>query len=284
MSGHGSETNAFDVVGPWTEIKLAILREYCSAYTTIMRKQAHIKGFAYIDGFAGAGTHVSRETGEKIQGSPAIALGLPHKFTEYHFIDLDGDKIAYLEELKDGREDVFVRSGDCNKILLTDIFPAFGYDTFRRALCLLDPYNLNPSWEVLKRAGELGTIEIFLSFMIMDANMNVFWNDPTGVDEAQKNRLSAVWGDGSWERTFYQEDLPDLFRRPRWKKASTDVIIKAYRDRLKKLAGFRYVPEPIPMRNSRGVPVYYLFFASPNKTGNRIVSDIFKKYENYGAI
>lgn len=194
MSDRAPAENIFDVVGPWTEIKLAILKEYCSAYTTIMQKQAHIKGFAYIDGFAGAGTHVSRGTSEKILGSPAIALGLPHRFTEYYFIDLDGDKIAYLEELKDGRDDVFVRSGNCNEILMTDIFPAFGYDTFKRALCMLDPYNLNPSWEVVKKAGELRTIEIFLSFMIMDANMNVLWNDPTSVDEAQKKTPFGCMG------------------------------------------------------------------------------------------
>ena len=44
-----------------------------------------------------------------------------------------------------------------------------------------------------------------------------------------------------------------------------------------------YVPDPMPMRNSRGVIVYYLFFASPNETGERIVRHIFKKYRNRGA-
>jgi three-Cys-motif partner protein len=147
----------------------------------------------------------------------------------------------------------------------------------------LDPYNLNPTWEVVKKAGELGTIEIFLSFMIMDANRNVLWNDPTAVDKARKRRLSAVWGDDSWETDFYAKDLPDLFGKERWRKASTDAIIGAYRDRLRRVAGFKYVPEPIPMINSRGVPIYFLFFASPNRTGDKIVSDIFQKYRNYGV-
>jgi hypothetical protein len=34
----------------------------------------------------------------------------------------------------------------------------------------------------------------------------------------------------------------------------------------------------MPMRNDQGALVYYLYFASPNKTGASIVSDIFKKY------
>jgi three-Cys-motif partner protein len=63
---------------------------------------------------------------------------------------------------------------------------------------------------------------------------------------------------------------------------SNDVIAQAYRDRLRSVAGFAYVPEPIPMRNTKGAIVYYLFFASPNKTGAKIVGDIFKKYESMG--
>ena len=32
------------------------------------------------------------------------------------------------------------------------------------------------------------------------------------------------------------------------------------------------------MRNRSGAVVYYLYFASPNKTGAKIVGDIFKKH------
>jgi len=48
------------------------------------------------------------------------------------------------------------------------------------------------------------------------------------------------------------------------------------------VAGFKYVPEPIPMRNSSGAVVYYLFFASHNQTADKIVRDIFKKYRSKG--
>jgi hypothetical protein len=34
------------------------------------------------------------------------------------------------------------------------------------------------------------------------------------------------------------------------------------------------------MRNTTGAVVYYLFFASPNETGAKIVKDIFRKYGN----
>jgi len=66
-------------------------------------------------------------------------------------------------------------------------------------------------------------------------------------------------------------------------KATNEVIAEAFRERLEKVAGFTYVPAPIPMRNSRGAVVYYLYFASPNKTGAGIVEQIFSKYRNKGA-
>jgi three-Cys-motif partner protein len=55
-----------------------------------------------------------------------------------------------------------------------------------------------------------------------------------------------------------------------------------FRKRLQKVAGFKYVPHPMPMRNEKGALVYYLFFASQNQTGARIVKDIFDKYRARG--
>jgi len=46
------------------------------------------------------------------------------------------------------------------------------------------------------------------------------------------------------------------------------------------VAGFKFVPEPLPMINSTGAVVYYLFFASPNENGGRIVGEIFNKYRD----
>lgn len=65
-------------------------------------------------------------------------------------------------------------------------------------------------------------------------------------------------------------------------KADNEAIAEAFRDRIKKVAGFSYAPKPMPMRNEKGAVIYYLFFASPNKTGAQIVEDIFTKYRTRG--
>ncbi len=44
------------------------------------------------------------------------------------------------------------------------------------------------------------------------------------------------------------------------------------------MAGFKYAPAPLALKNSLGRTIYYLFFASPNQTGSKIVEDIFRKH------
>ena len=265
-----------DEVGYWTEIKLDILREYAGPYSRILRS----KGFTYlyIDAFAGAGEHISKTTGELIAGSPTIALGIEPPFYEYHFIDLDRTKATALEERFGDRPNVFIYAEDCNNILLHEIIPKVRYDDYRRALCLLDPYGLHLDWKVILAAGKSRTIEIFLNFPVMDMNMNVLWHDTTGVRPDQVERMNSFWGDESWRECAYTAE-PTLFGDEE-KKADIEIVAEAFRNRLEDLAGFQYVPQPLPMRNSRNVIVYYLFFAAHQPVARSIVTDIFNKYRD----
>lgn len=270
-----------DQVGYWSEIKLDIVREYAKAYSTILNKQTGIKAHLYIDGFAGAGVHISKQTGHFIPGSPLNALNIAPPFKEFHFIDLDGGRAQALRQLASGRQDVFVYEGDCNKILLETVFPRARYADYRRALCLLDPYGLHLDWPVILTAGQMRSIEIFLNFPVMDMNMNVLWHHPDKVQKSHADRMDAFWGDASWRHVAYAK-TPGLFGDIE-QKADTETVAQAFKERLRRVAGFQYVAEPMPMRNTKGGVVYYLFFASPNKTGNKIVGDIFRKYRNRGA-
>jgi three-Cys-motif partner protein len=148
---------------------------------------------------------------------------------------------------------------------------------------LLDPYGLTLRWEVVERAGKMKSIEIFLNFPIMDMNRNALRSDVAGVAEEDADRMTAFWGDESWQQAAYREQ-PTLFGEIEpVKHAGNFRIVQAYRERLKKVAGFKFVPEPMPMRNTKGAIVYYLFFASQNDTGRKIVESIFHKYQTKGA-
>jgi three-Cys-motif partner protein len=267
-----------DEIGYWSEVKLDIVREYATAYSTVMAKQSVVKSYMYVDAFAGAGTHISKTTGEFVSGSPLNALLVQPPFKEFHFIDLDGGRAKRLRTFAGQRPDVHVHEADCNDVLLNTVFPRARYRDYKRALCLLDPYALNLKWEVIRTAGQDGGIEIFLNFMIMDINMNVLKHDRSKVREDQAARLTSFWGDDSWSRLAY-ESSQGLFG-PMESKTTNQALAEGFRKRLQDVAGFKYVPEPVPMRNKTGAIIYYLYFASANKTGAKIVTHIFDKYRN----
>ncbi len=270
----------FDEIGYWSEIKLEIIREYAAAYSKIMTAQKSPSlHHVYIDAFAGAGVHVSRTSGEFVPGSPLNALLVQPPFKHYYFIDIDTVKVQSLEEIAGQRGDVEVFHGDCNDVLLTRVFPQVRYDRYERGLCLLDPYRLQLDWKVIQTAGQSRCIEIFLNFPVMDINRNVLRHCPESVSSHNLRRMDRYWGDGSWRDIAYSK-VAGLFGDIK-EKASTDAVVAAFRQRLKEKAGFLYVPEPIPMRNNQGAVVYYLYFASQNQTGAKIVKEIFNKYRDY---
>jgi three-Cys-motif partner protein len=264
----------FESIGYWSEVKLEIVRKYAAAYSTILAAQPGLY-HVYVDAFAGAGMHLSRTTGQMVLGSPLNALQVRPPFREYHLIDLDGDKTTSLGELVADRADVHVYEGDCNQILLGKVFPKIKYTDYRRGLVLVDPYGLHLDWNVLRAAGQARTIDLFLNFPVADMNRNVLWRNPEQVDEGDIARMTRYWGDDSWRSVAYTT-TSNLFG---WEeKTDNATIAEAFRDRLSRVAGFRHVPLPMPMRNSRNVVVYYLFFASQKDTANQIVTEIFGKY------
>jgi three-Cys-motif partner protein len=265
----------FDEIGSWSEVKLEIIRKYAVAYSRILSRQAPLKHF-YIDAFAGRGVHISKRTGRFVLGSPLKALEVQPPFRGYFLIDLDGEKIAALREAVGRRPNVKIFEGDCNRILLDEVFPNFGYGQRRRALCLLDPYGLHLNWQVIGTAAASRSIDMFLNFPVMDMNRNVLWRHPEGVSPEDIGRMNAFWGDESWRGIAYAA-TQTLFG-PSDEKVPNKEIADAFRRRLIEIAGFQHVPEPMAMKNSRGAVVYYLFFASQKAVAQHIVEDIFRKH------
>lgn len=272
-----------DEVGIWSEIKLEIVRAYASEYSKIISKQPTIRRHIYIDAFAGPGIHLSRQSGNYVNGSPLNALLVQPPFTEFHFIDADKKRVARLNGLVGRQSNVFTHPGDCNAILPKDVFSRARYEDYARALCLIDPYNIDIEWNVVYQAGQMRSIEIFLNFMVMDMNMNVLRKNPEKAEAAQIDRMNRFWGDSSWRKLMY-DSSGNLFGEDEKVDRGNEVLAEGYWQKLLDVAGFKYVPKPLPMRNTKGATVYYLYFASPNKTGNKIVEHIFEKYRNQGKI
>ncbi len=275
----------FDEIGYWSEIKLEIIEKYALAYSIVFSSpNYHYLKHVYVDAFSGPGTHVSKTTKGKVRGSPQIALDIKPPFKEYYFIDTDGDKVNELKKVAANYPEALIHiiQDDCNSALLKHVFPQIQRGDYRRGLCLLDPYGLNLNWEIIETAGEMGTIEIFLNFPVMDMRRNVLLSNPKDATPENIKRMDAFWGNHSWSDIAYTPtqdlfgDVVDL------KQKNIKLITSAFRERLLEVAHFQYVPEPIPMRNTKSSILYFLFFASNNKTGNKILTGIFNKYRNWG--
>lgn len=270
-----------DVIGPWSEVKHHIVKKYSKAYTTIISKQKFYT--AYIDAFSGAGVSISKKTGEHVQGSPLNALQVTPPFNHYYFVDVDGSKIALLRELVGNRPDVTIEEGDCNVVLLERVFPELKWEEYKRGLCFLDPYGLHLMWDVLAQAGKMRSIEVFLNFPLYDMKLNVLWKkDPQGIGQKQLERMDKFWGDRSWFNEAF-DSTGDLFGHLEKLPTAHIQIVRAFRERLKSVAGFRHVLEPIPMFNEQGGLLYYLFFASNNPVGNKIARDILNSFKGKRA-
>jgi len=269
----------YDEIGVWSEVKLAIIREYASAYAKILeakrRESIPSLRWLYIDAFAGPGIHLSKATGEVIEGSPLIALNTTPPFSEYHFIDSDPARAKQLRAISGPRADVHIYSDDCNDVLLQKVFPRAKFNEYRRALCLLDPYNINLKWEVIETAGQMGSVEVFLNLMIMDINRNALRRNRDKAIQSKIDQLTRLWGDGTWEDAAFSSE-GKLFDDP--EKVSNEVFEAAFRQRLKKKAGFKFVSKPMPMKTKTNAVIYYLYFASQKPVAAGIVDDIFNKY------
>lgn len=270
----------YDEIGIWSEVKLAIIKEYASAYGTIMNSYRRTKisslKWLYIDAYAGPGYHLSKTSGTMVEGSPLIALKTTPPFHEYHFIDSEPERAQRLRVLAGNRDDVFTYSKDCNDALLGEVFPKAKYSSYKRALCLLDPYNIDLKWEVIEAAGASQSIEIFVNFMIMDINRNALRRDPDKSIASKVDQMTRLWGDETWKDEGYDQ-VTTLFESIPT-KVSNERFAEAFRKRLQNKAGFKYVPPPMPMKTKTNSVIYYLYFASQKQAGMDIVNDIFNKY------
>lgn len=115
----------FDEIGYWSELKLEIVRDYAAVYSTILARQQGLY-HVYIDGFAGAGLHVSRTTGGFVPGSPLNALSVQPPFREFFLVDLNGDKVEHLRLLVGDRRDVHLLRGTATRSSLSGCSRRYG--------------------------------------------------------------------------------------------------------------------------------------------------------------
>lgn len=280
-------------VGPWATDKLDRLRRYLSAYTKIMSKQTWAAGYVYIDAFAGGGRARIRGRGapqsnqitvlgqefrsdeearEILDGSPRVALQIEPPFTRYVFLETDAGKLTALESLSseyEGRRNVRIRSGDCNRYLLSTI-ERVDWKKWR-AVVFLDPFGMQVPWETIAGLAKTRAIEAFLNFPVGMSIQRLLKRSGVFSDR-ERRKLDEYLDDPEWFNLVYSES-PGLFGPIQKKEHDAERrLVEWYRDRLKQ--AFGYASSPHLVVNSHGGHLYFLIFAGPNETGARIASHV----------
>ena len=277
--------NQDDVIGPWSEDKLLLLRKYLHAYTVIMQGQADWcrNGYHYIDAFAGTGRPRARDEERFIDGSPRVALTIEHPFSSYTFIEKSPWRVQRLQELQ--REfptrSIRILEDDCNRAITTEVTPRIRYDHFNRGLIFLDPFSMNVEWPTIEQIAETKALEVFMNFPVMALNRTALPNDPNTLTITQIERMNRFWGSTEWRDDIYEE-IPSLFGPVEVKiRRTTGVRLgRLFKKRLEEV--FSHVTEPLVMVNSKNAPLYCLISAGHNATGARIVGEIFEGYKRLG--
>ena len=227
--------------GTWPRLKQEAVEKYTQTYGVILSpsKRARLH-HVFVDAFAGPAA-----------GDPLAALHVRPPFQEYHLIDLGRDRAAQLREVTAAYPNVQVHEAGCSDVLLGRVWPHIQADPNRRGLVMIAPSGLDLRWQVLRAAGRLRTVDIFLHLPMAQADGHPLWAD--GGDP----RLDDCWGDGSWRAAA---------------AGGCAALAEAFRRRLEREAGFSAVPEPL------AVPGHYLYFASNKSVALGMVRDLFNRY------
>lgn len=278
-----------NTVGPWARQKLDALESYLIAYQNVMTNQRFRTVF--VDAFAGSGHYELRsgpepsdhevslieeddvqQQREFIDGSPRRALGLEKKFFAYRFIDLDPERVRKLDALGAQFEVSNFKAiqGDAN-LEVQKIAANFGAGDLR-GVAFLDPYGAHLHWKTVAALAATKKFDVIINCPIhMAIDRLVVRTGDVPSNWAQQ--LDNFFGTREWyDVSFSSRD--DLFSSGQ--RAKRDDAAKRQLDlyvhRLRSV--FRNVSKPSLVRNSRGLPLYYLIWAGENGRGAPIAEHI----------
>lgn len=255
--------------GPWTEIKLTVLKKYLQGYTIALKKQKF--ELVYIDAFAGSGEYVpASELEQELKarvGSAGYALANDPPFQHYFFIEKHAGRGDQLEAAvnKYGRTNAHVLRGEANAEVQRLCREINWYDPrqHKRGVLFLDPYGMAVEWKTLEAIAATKAIDLWYLFPI-NALLRQAAHDYDKMEEYKRAAFTRVLGTDEWQKEIYRPpaqqnlfgDGPTAERDA--DVAKFDLYIKR---RLSQL--FPRVLNPLPLMDGN-LQKFSLYFAISN--------------------
>jgi three-Cys-motif partner protein len=266
--------------GFWTQAKLGVLEDYLDAFVVAASGASER---VYLDAFAGEGTGLDRLTGEAFKGSARIALETnPPGFTRFRFFE-KGQRASELEaRLRSDYpdRDIAVYAGDCNEAIpraLEELEPLRWAPTF----AFIDPDGMELSWSTLRalaahkggyRGGKSGKPEYKVELWMLFPSaglMRTLALDEEKLKPTDEARATRLFGEESWR--------PIYARRLKGRLSGSDVreeYVNLMRWRIQRDLDYRWT-HPLELKNTRGIPLYHMIFATDNEAGTRIMEHLY---------
>lgn len=256
-------------VGPWAKVKYALVGLYGEIFSKGMKDKWDRR--IYIDLFAGSGRVRVRDTGEILNASPLIALGVTHPYDLYIFCEQDGGNLSTLKQRvatlhPDANVEYIL--GDCNAQVsqINAAIVKCGARGGGLSFCFADPFGIADLKFATIEAISAGKAVDFLLLLALAMDANRFkklYSKPSNptVDE--------FLGDPEWRTEWSKVEGKVDFRR---------FLAERYGVRMAKLG---YLPVPLTkmkeVRSSeKNLPLYHLAFFSRNKLGYKFWDQVLK--------
>ena len=245
--------------GIWTEVKLDVLENYLTAYSTALKDKFNL---LYVDAFAGSGKFITKNNPEKQDGSALRALKNA-EFDRYAFIEQDTKRLSELQALCEENfpnRNMSFHPGDANEIL-PEILASHPKKNWR-IMIFLDPYGMTLYWETLRKIANSKAADLWYLFPISGLARNAAKRFEA-LDSYKERAIDQLLGTPDWREAFYEEPpTADMFTEG-LKTREKDIkdLEKFVKQRLEEL--FSLVEDPIRLP-STGSQLYSLFFAISN--------------------
>lgn len=254
-----------------TKNKLEALKRFIEMFLTATKK-GEWRAWNYIDLQAGPGKVKIRQPNEIVLGSPLIALKAPRNFTNYWFVELEGENVRALKQRTNSSErksNVRIICGDCNVVVDDIVKYITGVDEDYREgkwsslnLAFLDPEGLELEWSTVEKLASVNRMDLIINFSTSGFTRNV----EKALESGNTETIDRFFGTTEWQKTYRKVRHEDGNRIRR-------AMIDFYKRRLADL-DYLHVsddlyPDELVVKNSKGVQQYTLLFISKSDLGRK---------------
>lgn len=245
--------------GIWIEKKHRPLVYYSEIFNQAMKDKPWEERI-YFELFAGPGRCFVRNTGKEQAGSPLLVLDT--KFTKFIFVEMSkegAEALAARVSQHPNASKVEIWCGDCAEAIEKIVIPPKSL-TFT----FIDPTRLGHApFKLIKT-------------LVSKARSDILLNIPTGTDikrnfhtyvgqSGPDAALTMYLGSDEWKNL--PANSPSNFCR---------IFLELYERQLRGV-GYNFVGNQQQITTPGNVPLYYLFFASRHKLGEKFWNDTLKR-------